>query len=243
MASSENDIVDQKTESKEARPSIDFVELLKTEQKSLLTEKKIADDLFGKITIDWALPIGGNSDNKKQGVPLERIDKPDAKLPDPWSHPESSAMDGKCGITGVSNMLRLYGAEKSPGELDTFENRSWGFGMRADKFAENLSAQSGKKFTARKIDDGGDALDTLRQSIKDGKPVAIQYMTGPLDAHWVVVTGVSEDKANPKLTVQSWGEYHQVSWKNIEDQWKRGYGGPYPYVCGDESSPILKQSK
>jgi hypothetical protein len=191
----------------------------------------------------WVLPIGANSDDKKKDVPLDQIDKPDACLPDAWNHPPSTKMDGKCGITGVANMLRFYDIEKDPKDLDYSRYRSFGPGLRINKFSENLNELSGKKFNSCCIDDGSDPLDVLRKNVKDGKPVAIQYMTSPTNAHWVVVTGVTEGKNGAELQVQSWGAYHKVEWDKIKDNWKRGYGGPYPYVVGDEASPKMKKQK
>ena len=49
-------------------------------------------------------------------------------------------------------------------------------------------------------------------------------MTSPADAHWVVVTGITDTKDGPKLQVQSWGAYHEVKWNDIKDNWRRGYG-------------------
>jgi len=191
----------------------------------------------------WVLPIGAHSSDKKKDVPLEQIDKPDAKLPDPWQHPESTKLDGKCGITGVSNMLRLYGVEKAPADIDCSRYRSYGPGLRVDKFASDLRELSGKEFKSCSIDDGSDPLDVLRKHVNEGRPVAIQYMTSPTNAHWVVVTGIAEGKDGTELQVQSWGAYHKVNWRNVQDQWRRGYGGPYPHVVGEESSPSLKKSK
>jgi hypothetical protein len=190
----------------------------------------------------WTIPIGAHSDDKKKGVPLTPIEKPNSKLPDAWNHPESTKMDGKCGITGVSNLLRFYGVEKAPGDIDTWSRRSWGPGMRVDKFTENVGELSGATFHSRNIEEG-DALDVLRGHIKDNKPVAIMYMTGPSNAHWVVVTNVTDTKDGPKLTVQSWGGYHEVPWKDIQDNWRRGYGGPYPHCVGDKASEVLKKAK
>ena len=205
---------------------------------------KKSDEVFEALKpANWVLPIGGDSSDKKKGVPLQAVDKPDPSLPDVWNHPESSAMDGKCGITGVANMLRFYGVEKSPADIDVSRYRSWGVGLRSEKFASDLTELSGKKFSAHSIDDGSSGLDMLRQQIKDGKPVAIQYMTSPTNAHWVVVAGVTDGKDGPELTVQSWGGYHKVPYKDIQDNWRRGYGGPYPYVVGDEQSSLLKPKK
>jgi len=191
----------------------------------------------------WVLPIGANSDDKKKDVPLEAIEKPDPRLPDPWGHPGSSWMDGKCGITGVSNMLRLYKVEKPPADIDCSRYRSYGPGLRVDKFASNLRELSGMNFNSCSIEDGREPLDVLRNYIKEGRPVAIQYMTSPTNAHWVVVTGVTAGKDGTHLEVQSWGSYHRVKWQDIENQWRRGYGGPYPHVVGDEASPLLKKSR
>ena len=111
-------------------------------------------------------------------MPLAPIEKPDPNLPDVWNHPPATKMDGKCGITGVSNLLRLYGVEKNPADIDTWSRRSWGPGMRVDKFAENMSELSGQKFNSCSIENGKEPLDVLKENIKDKKPVAIMYMTG-----------------------------------------------------------------
>lgn len=191
----------------------------------------------------WTIPIGAHSDNqKKQGVPMTEIAKPNAKLPDVHNHPESSKLDGKCGITGVSNMLRFYGVEKNPGDIDTWSRRSVGPGMRRDKFAENCSELTDETFNSRNIENG-DPLDVLKGHIKDGKPVAIMHMTGSTEAHWVVVTDVKDTADGTKLTVQSWGRYYEVNWNDLKHQWERGYGGPYPHVVGDKASEVLKKAK
>ncbi len=202
------------------------------------TEAEAAKGTSAKPAERWVLPIGANSDDKKKGVPLELIDKPES-LPKPWDPPPSTKMDGKCGITGVSNMLRLYGVEKAPADIDLAEYRSWGPGLRSDKFASDLNKLSDKKFSSHSIENGSDPLKVLSDNIKDGKPVAIMYMTSPTNAHWVVVTDVKEGKDGAELTVQSWGNYYKVPFKDIKDQWERGYGGPYPYVVGDEASSKL----
>lgn len=189
----------------------------------------------------WVVPLFGNSSDKKKNVPLEQTEKPDPALPDVWPHPPATKLDGKCGITGVSNLLRLYGIEKPPADIDQSHYRSWGPGMRVNKFAEDMRELSGKNFTSRNIKDGSDPLSVLQNNIKDGKPVAIMYMTSPTDAHWVVVTGITQGAKGPELQVQSWGAYHKVAWSDVQDQWRRGYGGPYPYVVGDEASPFLKK--
>jgi hypothetical protein len=203
------------------------------------TWTNLASNIWSKD--GWVLPIGAHSSDKKNDVALEPIDKPDPKLPDAWGHPPSSRLDGKCGITGVSNMLRFYGSETPPGDIDCSKYRSFGPGLRVDKFASNLRELSGKNFQSGSIDGDCNPLDVLRKHVNEGKPVAIQYMTGATNAHWVVVTGVKDDKDGTHLEVQSWGGYHKVNWNNVRDQWRRGYGGPYPYVVGDEASPLLKK--
>lgn len=201
-------------------------------------------DLPKWLGIDNVIPIGAHG-SKSKNVDLQPISKPEG-LPDAWSHPPTKSLlgislDGKCGITGVSNMLRLYGIEKNPAEIDKSEYRSVGPGMRADKFADNLTELSKQKFTSKTIENGEKPLDVLKQNLKDGKPVAIMYMTGSTEAHWVVVTGVKEGKDGPELTLQSWGGYRSVPFKNIQQNWARGYGGPYPYVVGEGSSRYLKK--
>jgi hypothetical protein len=202
------------------------------------------DRVLSMVPLDYksfVLPIGPNGEKPKD-VPLKEIDKPDPKLPDAWNHPESSTLDGKCGITGVCNMLRLYGIEKEPKDIDKSEYRSVGPGLRVRQFRDDLNELSpDKKFTRGTIDNDADALKTLKGFIDDGKPVAIQYMTGRTNAHWVVVTGITEGKDGPELQLQSWGKYYQVPFKDIQDQWKRGWGGDYPYVVGNEPSPFLKK--
>jgi hypothetical protein len=192
----------------------------------------------------WTLPLGANSANKKKTVPMEAMDKPDDKLPNAWEQPAASFMDGKCGITGVSNMLRFYGVEKDPKELDSYDYRSWGPGLRADKFRDNLNTLSGKNnFSAASLSKTDDALATLRKNLNEGKPVAIQFMTDSTNAHWVVVTGINDEKSGPELQVMSWGSYYKIKWSDLDDPWKRGYGGPYPHVVCDNGSEILKRRK
>jgi hypothetical protein len=193
---------------------------------------------IGSFGTGYTLPIGANDKSKKNGPALAPIEKPDPKLPEVWAHPPSSTLDGKCGITGCANMLRLYGKEKDPADLDQRRYRSWGPGLRSDKFAENLTELSGKTFTSKTVDDGK-PLETLRGHLKAGKPVALQYMTDSTDAHWVVATGIRDTPDGPKVQVQSWGQYYEADWKELEPAWKRGYGGPYPYVVGNDASKLL----
>lgn len=199
------------------------------------TTQKLYDDIFSST---WALPVGGN-DKRKTGVPVTDMEKP-KDAPAAWEHPPASWRDGKCGITGVSNLIRWYGEEKNPKDIDIYENRSWGIGMRSGKFAEDCSKLTGKNFTACSIEKG-EPLDILKQHLKDGKPVAIMYMTGKTNAHWVVVTGIEEGKDGPSVQVETWGHYGKIKWSDLKYQWERGYGGPYPYVVGDEPSPLLKK--
>jgi len=211
-----------------------------------LPDLQLFDALKTVGASDWEMPFGAHSKNKKTGVNLEPIDKPPG-MPNVYDHPASTRFDGKCGITGVCNMLRLYGVEKDPATEDTYESRSWGPGMTIDKFAENMSRLSGKTFKSGSVDgDSNAALDVLRNNLKDGKPVAICYQCEGKTAHWVVVTGINEGKDGPELTVQSWGRYYKVKWDDIKDHWKQGYGlpllsGNYPYVVGDEAAPALKK--
>lgn len=192
----------------------------------------------------FVIPVGAHSKDKKKNVPLEPIEKPDPKLPDVWNHPPATWADGKCGITGVANMLRLYGVERDPAGLDTSDHQNWGPGLRMSQFGANMNdCCGGKKFKSCTIDsDKEDPYKVLKGHIDQGKPVAIEYMTGALNAHWVVVTGIKEGgKEGPELTVQSWGRYYKVKWNDIKSNWERGWGGPYPHVVGDEPSPFLKK--
>ena len=192
--------------------------------------------------------IGGDPGSpgaRKQGeVQLTPIAKPDPSLPDVWDQPDGTKMDGKCGITAVSNMLRFYGIKKDPKDIDKPEYRSWGPGLRRDKLAEDLESLSDKGFSSKNIEDD-DPLEVLRGHIRSGKPVAIQYMTHyetSTEAHWVVVVDIS-DGEDPYLTVQSGGRYQKVRWSDIKDPWRRGYGGPYPYVVGNDPSEILLKAQ
>jgi len=161
--------------------------------------------------------------------------KPRASLPNAWVQPAGSLLDGKCGITGVSNMLRLYGIETDPSSIDLSKFRSWGPGLRRDKFAEDLNELGGgKTFFSRSLPEGTDALARLRQHMAAQEPVAIQYMTSQdlgTNAHWVVVVDV-QGGTNPNLTYMSWGGYRTMKWDDMKDPWKRGWGGPYPHVVG-----------
>jgi hypothetical protein len=57
------------------------------------------------------------------------------------------------------------------------------------------------------------------------------------------VTDVKDTADGAKLTVQSWGRYYEVAWKDLQGQWERGYGGPYPHVVGNKESEVLKKAK
>jgi hypothetical protein len=187
----------------------------------------------------WVFPFGAHSDDKKKDPKLTLVPKPSATLPDPWAHPPSTKMDGKCGLTAVSNMARFYGVEKDPKDIDKPEFRSVGPGLRRDKLAEDVASVTGKKCDSKNIPAGTDPLQTLRDLIDAGKPVAIQYMMGATTAHWVVVTAVKDTPNGVVLVVQSWGDWYEVAWSEIGPQWKRGYGGDYPYVVCEDASPKL----
>lgn len=158
-----------------------------------------------------------------------------------WNHPKSTLMDGKCGTTAVSNMLLLYGIKQSPASIDLSKYRSWGPGMRRDKLAENLNTLSGKKFFSRSLPEGSDPLASLRSHLIAKKPVAVQYMiydTTSIEAHWIVVVKV-ESGTNPAVYCITWGGYRSMPWSDLKDRWRRGYGGPYPHVVGQETSSKL----
>ena len=216
--------------SKLCQPGSSYAPLLP--QLRLLSDGKIIDH---ETQPEWVVPIGAHG-NTKNSVKLIPIDKPE-QMPDVWNQPRATRMDGKCGITANSNLLRLYGIEKSPSSLDIRKYRSWGPGLRCDKFASNMSELSGIEFKDKTIKGQEKPIDVLKDLVKNGKPVAIEYMTGTTTAHWVIVTDVKDTKEGPELTVQSWGRYYKVKFSEIDDAWKRGYGGPYPYVVADKAMP------
>lgn len=204
---------------------------------ALRTANSIKDSLPAIIL------TGGNGSKNKDSVALHDTEAPEG-LPKPWDQPPPADLDGKCGITGVSNMLRFYDVDKDPKELDQYSRfRSWGTGMRKAKFAESVTELSGKQFSAHNVGNNENPLEVLRKNINDGKPVAICYNKHTDDAHWVLITGMKEGKDGVELTVQSWGGYKKVAWNDIKDAWSRGYpnSGAYPYVVGNESSPYLKK--
>lgn len=186
---------------------------------------------------------------KSDDVKLTQVAKPSG-LPDAWKHPDdTSLLDGKCGLTAVSNLLRLYKIEVDPASIDESRFRSWGPGLRRDKFAEDMNELAKElEFESRNLEDDTDALSRLERYIAEGKPVAIMYMTNKeapsVEAHWIVVVAIrrtSDQPRNPKLVVQSWGKYHEVEWNEISGAWKRGYGGSYPHVVGKAASPYLSK--
>lgn len=163
------------------------------------------------------------------------------KLPKPHGQPSGSYLDGKCGVTAAANLLKLYGKNHSPSDLDTFDNRSWGPGMRADKLAEVTTDHADQTFLSLTIPPGVDALKVLRGLVNSGKPVAIQYLVYEelsTNAHWVVVTDIDNSK-DPKIRMMSWGKYIEMEWSVLKDQWERAWGGPYPYVVGEEPSSLM----
>lgn len=203
-------------------------------------------DLPKILGVDGTIPFGAHSKGLGN-VPLHELGKTIDGMPGVWDHPPQKtflgiSLDGKCGVTGVSNMLRLYDIEKNPKDMDGFWDRSTGPGMRANNFAGLLTKYSGQKFSAKTIENGENPLDVLKESLKDGKPVAIMYMMDNKNAHWVNVTAVKDGPNGPQLTVQSWGKYYNVDFKDIKANWKEGYGGPYPYVVGTEPSSYLKKN-
>jgi len=216
--------------------------LVATDLKSAtLADPAALNAAYSHLCSDWSVPIGANSGDKQKSPLLILTDKPGPRFPDVWKQLDGTIMDGKCGVTGVANMLRLYGIEKDPKDIDKSQYRSWGFGLGASKFAEDMTALGdGKKFSARQIDDSKeDPLKVLRDNLAAGKPVAICYMTGRLEAHWVVVTGVNEGQDGPQLTVMSSGNYFTMKWNEVKYQWSRGWGGPYPYIVGDTPCDLL----
>ena len=179
-------------------------------------------------------PIGESAESAYSGrlATLTQINRPSGVV-DSWSQPDSEGIlgqNGYCGATAASNLLRWYGRDVSPRQA--IDGGCWSYiGTRAPTLANYLREKQpdlGCWYGTMSWD--ADALTNLRTALAGGRPVVIQFMTGALNAHWVTVIGVRGAGADPTIVVMSWGGYYTTQWSDLQNAWRRAWGGYYPYV-------------
>lgn len=160
--------------------------------------------------------------------------------PGSWAQPDSEGIlgqNGYCGATAAANLLHWYDREIAPRQA--IEGGCWSYiGTRAaqlGKYMKTTYPELGCKYGTMAYD--ADALANLRAALAAGRPVAVEFMTGALNAHWVTVVGVRGAGEQPQLVVMSWGRFYSASWSDFKDAWRRAWGGYYPYVMCEAVSP------
>jgi hypothetical protein len=153
--------------------------------------------------------------------------------PESWNQPDSEGVlgqNGYCGATAAANLLRWYGREVSPRQA--INDGCWSYiGTRPSTLAAYLrNKHPDLDCRYGTMAWNADALQNLKNALAGGRPVVIEFMTGGLNAHWVTVIGVRGEGANTSLVVESWGGYYTVKWNDIQDAWRRAWGGYYPYI-------------
>lgn len=152
-----------------------------------------------------------------------------AGLPKPWQQPESRGVagaQGMCGPTAIANQLLLHGFHYSPEAVyDTGGISPVGTtpAAMAGYFAEvfpDLDCDA---------ENPNDGIDYLRTQLGVRRPVNVLLEMKGLEAHWVVVVGMSSGMS-PTITVMSWGKYYDLAWSVFEDAWSRGWGGHHPAI-------------
>jgi hypothetical protein len=170
---------------------------------------------------------------------LEAVDRP-AGAPFAWGQPASEGYFGQygyCGATAAANLLRWYDREVSP--ESAIADGCW---SAIGTFPSDMSAYLRKHHASldcyyQAMWLTSDALAGLRDALAVGRPVIIMYMTDALNAHWVTVTGVHGTNDDPDIIVMSYGAYWKLRWSALKSAWRNAYGGPYPYVMCNASSP------
>lgn len=164
-------------------------------------------------------------------------------MPRSWPQPDSEGLlgqNGYCGATAAANLLHFYAKEVSPRQAIEAGCWSW-----VGTTATDLSRYLKKSFPELGCSYGrmpwdADSLQNLRNALASGKPVAVQFMTGGLNAHWVTVVGVRGAGEHPELVVMTWGRFATVKWDEFKDAWRSAWGGYYPYVMCEAVSPNAK---
>jgi hypothetical protein len=162
--------------------------------------------------------------------------------PKSWAQPESEGVFGLqnfgyCGATAAANLLRWYGREVTPRKAIDDGCWSW-IGTRPKQLAYYLQskhADLGCQLSRMTWD--ADALKGIRNGLRGGRPFAIVFMTGALNAHWVTVVGVEGEGRDPKIIVASWGRYYWLQWSKLQPAWRNSYNGPYPFIMCRDRSP------
>jgi hypothetical protein len=170
---------------------------------------------------------------------LEAIDRPSG-APPPWDQPPSEGTFGQygyCGATAAANLLLWYGRTVSP--TRAIEDGCW---SAIGTFPGDMAAYLKKHHASldcyyQWMWPWSDALAGLRNALAVGRPVIVEFMTDTFNAHWVTVTGIRGGGDDPDVIVMSWGRYHKIRWSTLKSAWRNAYGGPYPYVMCNASSP------
>jgi len=164
-------------------------------------------------------------------------------MPGSWDQPDSEGIlgqNGYCGATAAANLLHFYGKEVSPRQAIDAGCWSW-VGTTATDLARYFKKSFPELGCYRgRMPWDADALQNLRNALAIGKPVAVQFMTGALNAHWVTVVGVHGEGEHPELVVMTWGHFAKVKWDDFKDAWRHAWGGYYPYVMCEAVSPNAK---
>jgi hypothetical protein len=163
---------------------------------------------------------------------MTEIDRPPG-APDSWDQPDSEGwfnQYGYCGATAASNLLRVYGREVAP--RTAIDDGAWSWiGTRPATLAAYLRRHHADLACALRTAPSAEAaLSTLRERTATGTPVIVLFMTGRMNAHWVTVLGVDGTGDRARVLAMSWGSYYAITWSDLADAWRAGYGGPYPHI-------------
>ncbi len=161
--------------------------------------------------------------------------------PRSWEQPPSEGIfgqNGYCGATAAANLLSWYGKNVSP--RNAIDDGCWSYiGTRPitlARYLQNHHASLG--CSLGRMSWNADALTGVRNSLREGRPLVVVFMTGRLEAHWVTIMGVRGRGDDPKLVVMSWGGFYTVQWSDFREAWRAGYSGPYPYIQCTKQSPL-----
>ena len=150
-------------------------------------------------------------------------------MPTPWTQPADRGIanaQGMCGPTAISNMLLLHGIRYAPEAVyDT------GGVSMIGTTAESMAGYFHDSFPQLDCDfeNPEDGIDHLRTQLRAKRPVNVLLGMNGLQAHWVVVVGMTHD-IQPTITVMSWGKYYDIAWSVFEDGWSKGWGGQHASI-------------
>jgi hypothetical protein len=164
--------------------------------------------------------------------------------PESWVQPPSDGYFGQwgyCGATAAANLFRWYGREVAPREA--VDKGCWSYiaGTFPGTLRSCMNAIEPDLECALASASLTDPLGTLRGELAGGHPVIILYMTGVVEAHWVVVTGIEGEGHDRKIVAMSDGRYIAMKWSQLAPAWGLAYDGPFPMIScqAKASSPGL----